>query len=83
MDAFIALLVSALILALILTALVWLARRVRRSGVGAQMMGPIDQVFNADGHRSRQVIEVQDQRMIAPSEADDQPFPARDNASSA
>jgi hypothetical protein len=82
MDAFLAMLVSGLILALILATLVWLARRVRRSGVGAQLMGPIDQVFNADGHRYRQVIEVQDQRMIAPSGADDQPFPAGDKASS-
>ncbi|MET0415851.1 MAG: hypothetical protein ABW022_07520, partial [Actinoplanes sp.] len=71
MDAAIAMLVSALTLAAILAALVWLARRVRRSGVGAQLMSPIDQVFNADGHRYRQVIEVQDQRMVAPSPADD------------
>jgi hypothetical protein len=78
MDAFIALLVSGLTLALILATLVWLARRVRRSGVGAQLMGPIDEVFNADGHRYRQVIEVQDQRMVAPSGADDHPFPTRD-----
>jgi hypothetical protein len=83
MDAFIALLVFGIALGLILATLMWLARRVRRSGVGAQLMGPIDQVFNADGHRYRQVIEVQDQRMVAPSGADDQPFPARDNASSA
>ncbi len=78
MDAFIALLVSGVTLALILAALVWLARRVRRSGVGAQVMGPIDQIFNADGHRYRQVIEVQDQRMVAPSGADDKLFPTRD-----
>ena len=78
MDAVIALLVFGLTLAPILAALVWLAQRVRRSGVGAQVMGPIDQIFNADGHRYRQVIEVQDQRMVAPSGADDHPFPTRD-----
>ena len=78
MDAVIALLVFGLTLAPILAALVWLAQRVRRSGVGAQVMGPIDQVFNADGHRYRQVIEVQDQRMVAPSGADDDPFRTRD-----
>jgi hypothetical protein len=78
MDAFLALLVFGVTLALILAALVWLARRVRRSGVGAQLMGPIDQVFNADGHRYRQVIEVQDQRMVAPPGADDKPSPTRD-----
>ncbi len=83
MDAFVALTVSGITLALILATLTWLARRVRRSGVGAQLMGPIDEVFNADGHRSRQVIHVQEQRMIAPSSADDQPFPAPDKASSA
>jgi len=74
MDAVVALLIVIGSLVVILAGLVWLARRVRRSGVGARLMGPIDEVYNPGAHRSRQEIEVQEQRMEAPSSADDR-FP--------
>jgi hypothetical protein len=72
MDTVVALLIVVGSLGVILAGLAWLARRVRRSGAGAQLMGPIDQIYNPGAHRSRQEIQVQDQRMEAPSSADDQ-----------
>jgi hypothetical protein len=60
-------------LGLLLTGFAWLARRVRRSGVGAQVMGPIDEAWNPGAHRSRLVIEVQEQRTMPSAGADDQP----------
>jgi hypothetical protein len=71
-DAALALLIILGSLAAILIGLAGLARRVRRGGVGARLMGPIDEVFNPGAHWSRQVIEVQDERMEAPASADDQ-----------
>lgn len=72
MDAVVALLIVVGSLVVILAGLIWLARRVRRSGVGARLMGPIDEIYNPGAHRSRLEIHVQDQRMEAPSSADDQ-----------
>jgi hypothetical protein len=72
MDAVVALLIIAGSLVVILAGLVWLARRVRRSGVGARLMGPIDEIYNPGAHRSRQEIQVREQHMEAPSSADDQ-----------
>ncbi|MEV6708647.1 hypothetical protein [Micromonospora wenchangensis] len=70
MDAVVALLMVVGSLVVILAGLVWLARRVRRSGVGAGLMGPIDEVYNPGAHRARQEIQVQDERAEAPSTAD-------------
>jgi hypothetical protein len=72
MDAVVGLLTGCGSLTVILVGLVWLARRVRRSGAGARLMGPIDEIYNPGAHRSRQEIQIQDQRMEAPSSADDQ-----------
>jgi hypothetical protein len=71
MDSVGALLIVVGGLAVILAGFVWIARRVRRSGVGARLMGPIDEVYNPGAFRSRQEIQVQEQRMEAPSSADD------------
>ncbi|MET7747770.1 hypothetical protein [Micromonospora sp. NPDC005367] len=60
-------------LGVLLTGFAWLARRVRRSGVGAQIMGPIDEAWNPGAHRWRQEIEIQEQRMLPSTGADDQP----------
>ena len=49
--------------ALIMWALVWLARRVRRTGKGANVMGPIDEIYNPSAHRWRPEIEIHEQRM--------------------
>ncbi|MGV9976655.1 hypothetical protein ACWDUH_03125 [Micromonospora wenchangensis] len=71
MDAVVALLMVVGSLVVILAGLVWLARRVRRSGVGAGLMGAIDEVYNPGAHRARQEIQVQHERVEAPSTADD------------
>ncbi|MEV4347629.1 hypothetical protein AB0J83_24505 [Actinoplanes sp. NPDC049596] len=51
----------------VLLALTWLTRRVRRSGAGTGLMGPIDELYNPGAHRSRQQLTIQDQRMEAPA----------------
>ncbi|MEU7617052.1 hypothetical protein AB0B27_13295 [Micromonospora rifamycinica] len=72
MDAAVGLLIVVGSLAMILAGSAWLARRVRHGGVGARLMGPIDEIYHPGAHRSRQEIHIQDQRMEAPPSADDQ-----------
>jgi hypothetical protein len=50
--------------AAILGAFVWLARRVRRRGVGGALMGPIDEIYHPAAHRLRFEIQVQEERMV-------------------
>jgi hypothetical protein len=63
-SEFQALLVVAIGLAAILYAFVWLARRVRRSGVGGGLMGPIDEIYHPTAHRFRYEIQVHEERMV-------------------
>lgn len=49
--------------ALLLAGYWWLARRIRRAGVGGALMGPLDEVWNPGRHKFREVVEVQEQRM--------------------
>ncbi|WP_329017105.1 hypothetical protein OG271_11985 [Micromonospora rifamycinica] len=67
MDVIVALLIVVGSLAMILAGCAWLALRVRRSSVGARLIGPIDEIYHPGAHRSRQEIHMQDQRMEAPS----------------
>ena len=60
-------------LVVVLGPFAWLARRVRRSGVGARLMGPIDEIYNPGAHRSRLELQVQEQRMAPRPSADDLP----------
>lgn len=46
----------------------WLAKRIRRAGVGGGLMGPLDEAWNPGRHKFREVVEVQEQRM-EPTEA--------------
>lgn len=62
-------------LALVLAPFVWLARKVRRSGVGAQVMGPIDEVYNPGAFRSRHELQISEQRTVPRPSADDKPSP--------
>lgn len=48
----------------VLVALVWLARRVRRRGIGGGLMGPVDEIWRPDTHRLRLEIETHEQRMM-------------------
>jgi hypothetical protein len=73
MDALLGLLIVGGGFGVLLLGFAWLARRVRRSGVGAQVMGPIDEAWNPGAHRWRQEIEIQEQRMMPSASAEDQP----------
>jgi hypothetical protein len=53
-------------LAAILGALVLLARRVRRRGVGGAIMGPFDEIYHPAAHRFRFEIQVRAQRRMVP-----------------
>ncbi len=52
----------------------WLAGRVRRSGVGAQLMGPIDQLYRPAAHQFHQESRLGELRTAPLPSADDQPL---------
>lgn len=54
-----------------LAAFAWLARRVRRSGVGAAIAGPIDEIYRPTAHHVRADIRAQEERMVPLPPADD------------
>jgi hypothetical protein len=72
-DWLVAFLVVAGGFAVILSAFAWLARRIRRRGLGGGLMGPLDEIYRPTAHRSRIEIQVQDQRMVPMPSPDDQP----------
>ena len=57
-------LVFLAILAAVLAALLWLAARVRRRGVGRELMGPVDLIYRPHTHLLNQEIVIQDQRAV-------------------
>lgn len=58
-------------LAAILGCLAWLASRTRRSGVGREIMGPVDLIYRPYTHKINQEIRIQEERMVAtPSPGD-------------
>jgi hypothetical protein len=61
----VALLMTVSGLVAVLSLLAWLARRVRRRGVGGTLMGPIDEIYNPGAHRSRFEIQAQARRGVA------------------
>jgi hypothetical protein len=61
----------------VLGACVLLARRVRRSGAGGGLMGPLDEVYHPAAHRVRFEIEAQAERMVPLPSPDDQSRPGR------
>jgi hypothetical protein len=64
-------LVVAAGLGAILSAFVWLARRVRRSGVGGGLMGPIDEIYRPTAQYVRHEVEAHEERMVPRSAAGD------------
>lgn len=72
MAEFSAFLVVAGCFAAVLGAFVWLARRVRRRGVGGALMGPVDEIYHPAAHRFRLEIQVQAERMVPLPSPDDQ-----------
>lgn len=51
----------------------WLAAKVRRSGVGAQLMGPIDQLYRPAAHQFHQESRLGELHTAPRPSADDQP----------
>ena len=60
------------VLASILGSLTWLASRTRRSGVGRELMGPVDLIYRPHTHQINLEIRVQGERMVATPSPDDQ-----------
>jgi hypothetical protein len=60
--------------ALALWAFALFARRVRRSGMGGGIMGPMDEVWHPAAHRFRQEIQIQEERMVPLPPADGLPL---------
>jgi hypothetical protein len=54
--------VLGLALIAVLSSLTWLATRVRRRGVGGEVMAVVDQVFRPTQHQSFYEIRTQDTR---------------------
>ena len=71
MTEFQALLIVAAGLATILYAFVRLARRVRRSGVGTGVIGPIDEIYRPTAQHVLHEIEAHEERMVPRSAAGD------------
>ena len=58
-------------LVVVLVPFVFLARRLRRSGTGARLMGPLDEVYNVGALRTREEQLVQEYRAAPRPAADD------------
>jgi hypothetical protein len=67
-----AFLATAAGVALVAAGLVWLGRRVRRRGVGGEVVGPFEEIWHPAAHRARLEIEVQEGRMVPLPSPDDQ-----------
>jgi hypothetical protein len=52
--------------------LLWLGIRLRRRGIGGQIMSPIDEIYHPAAHRFRQETQVQEERLAPRSGSDDQ-----------
>ncbi|AYF26836.1 hypothetical protein CSH63_05065 [Micromonospora tulbaghiae] len=51
-------------LAAALRLLVWLAARVRRRGIGDNVMAPFEEIWHPAAHRIRAEIKVHEERMV-------------------
>ncbi|MFE9691301.1 hypothetical protein [Micromonospora sp. NPDC005806] len=54
----------------VLALLRWLAARVRRRGVGGDVMGPFDEIWHPTAHRFRAEIQVHEERVVPLPSAD-------------
>ncbi|WP_309246279.1 hypothetical protein [Verrucosispora sioxanthis] len=71
MDGVLMFVVVVACLAAILGALGWLGVRVRRRGIGGEMMGPFEEIWHPAAYRSRMEIRVQEERMVPTPSPDD------------
>jgi hypothetical protein len=58
-------------LMIVLGPFVLLARRIRRSGTGARLMGPLDEIYNVGALKTRQEQQVQEYRAAPRPSADE------------
>jgi hypothetical protein len=70
-DRLWAVLVVAVALAAVVGALLWLAARVRRRGIGANVMAAVDEVWRPTAHQSYYEIRAQSERGVATRSPDD------------
>ncbi|UQU68270.1 hypothetical protein COUCH_19145 [Couchioplanes caeruleus] len=67
--------VFVVVLGCVMTGLAWLARRVRRRGVGHQMSGPVDMIFRPHTYDLAVEIQVQQERATPRVPVDDKADP--------
>lgn len=48
----------------VLALLTWMAARVRRRGIGGDVMGPFDEIWHPAAHRFRAEIRVHEERVV-------------------
>jgi hypothetical protein len=58
-------------LVVVLAPFMLLAKRIRRSGAGARLMGPLDEIYNVGALKTRQEQQVQEYRASPRPSADD------------
>ncbi|HEX6497906.1 MAG TPA: hypothetical protein VF054_02625 [Micromonosporaceae bacterium] len=61
--------------AAVLGALAWLGSRLRRRGVGGDVMGPFDEIWHPAARRFRAEIEVYQERLAPLPPAEDERLP--------
>ncbi|WBB75053.1 hypothetical protein O7602_05865 [Micromonospora sp. WMMD1128] len=64
MDELLAIALVAGCLTTVLVFLAWLAARVRRRGIGDNVMGPFEEIWHPAAHRFRAEIRVHDERVV-------------------
>jgi len=52
------------VLAALCGSLLWLAGRVRRRGVGRELMGPVDLIYRPHTHAINLEMQTQEERMV-------------------
>jgi hypothetical protein len=62
MDLFLGFGAVVAALAAVMAAFAWFARKVKRSGVGGGVMGPIDEVYRPTAAETRIEIQVREER---------------------
>jgi hypothetical protein len=72
MDGLLAILTVFGGFAAVMGLLLWLGIRLRRRGIGGQIMSPIDEIYHPAAHRFRQETQVQEERLAPRSGSDDQ-----------
>ncbi len=58
-------------LAAILGLLAWLAARVRRRGIGDNVLGPFEEIWHPAAHRYRAEVKVHEERLVPMPSAGD------------